>query len=152
MICGFVIISCTFSILLQSPHGTARLALNFIWRVKSKKGGIAHFLSIAVGFCDGLHFAHAACSEARRVDWGPVWLVWMSKFAVGLQQRVVLPWINTTEVMTSAPSKDCYCISSVIFWSRYKAEVWLSEVVQSLCPFSLLTFSDSNVLAKLQFR
>lgn len=43
-------------------------------------------------------------------------------------------------------SEDC----SVALWSRPKAEVLFFEAVQNLCPFSLLTFSASNVQVKFQ--
>lgn len=62
------------------------------------------------------------------------------------------PWTNTTEVMTSTPWKDCYCLSSVIFSSRYKAEVLFFEILCRRCPFYFLTFSAPDGLGKLQLQ
>lgn len=54
-----------------------------------------------------------------------------------------------TEAMTSAPVRTG-TVPAVIFWSRYKAEVF--EVLQRLCPFSFLASSASKVVGKIQLQ
>lgn len=54
--------------------------------------------------------------------------------------------------MTSAPKEDYYRLSSVIFLSRYKAEVLFFEISHRQSPFYFLTSSAPNVLAKLQLQ